>query len=255
MGSRWVRAAGAALLVAALAPAGCDSPPASSSPSSPVSSAAALPRVGEDLAAGPVPTRPKVSRETLDSFLTIALGTEYGDNDPTIAMWELPIVVVHLSGTLSAAGRTCATRTVADFNALSATTKLRITSGPGDIELHVAPRSQFATIEPHYVPGNDGFAWVTWPAGTNAIGHANVLVQSTGISARLRCHLIRRELTQAMGLLGDLGNHPTSVFTDDKDATPTQYSALDKQMIKLLYSGAIHPHDDRPAVTRAVTVS
>jgi hypothetical protein len=48
---------------------------------------------------------------------------------------------------------------ISDFNALTATTDLRLTQAPSaDITIHFAPVSRFRALEPAYVRGNDGFA-------------------------------------------------------------------------------------------------
>jgi hypothetical protein len=258
MGSGWVRIVGPVLLVAGLALAGCDGPakatPASPSAAAPSATESAPPAVGEDPAAGPAPAKPKVSKATLDYFFQIALAG-HDLKDKTIAMWTNAVVLVHLSGTVSTASRSCADHTVTDFNALSATAKLRITTGPGDIELHIVPQSRFKSIEPNSSPNSDGDTRASWLHGTNAITGATVLVRSTGLSAGMRCALIRRQLTQAMGMFGGNNSHTTSVFTDHAGSYPSKYSALDKQLIKLLYSGVVHPLDDRDTITHEVTVT
>jgi hypothetical protein len=264
MESRLVRLVGPVLLVAGLALSGCDSPakatrsgatgPSVSPSVSPSATGSAPPGAGEDPSAAPAPAKPKVSKATLDYFFQIAFAG-HDLKDATVAMWTSPVVLVHLSGTVSAAGRSCADHTVADFNALSATTKIRITSEPGDIELHIVPTSRFKSIEPHATASSDGFTYASWLNDTNSITKATVLVQSTGLSASRRCSLIRRQLTQAMGLLGGNTGHTTSIFTTHAGSYPAKYSALDKQLIKLLYSGVIRPRDDRETITREVTVA
>jgi hypothetical protein len=244
---------GPVVLLAGLGLAGCTDDHPTSGPSASASADAPPPVVGEALADGPLPARPKVSKATLDYFFTVALGG-HDAGDASVALWPGPVVVVHLSGTVTAKSRGCANSMVADFNALSATTKLRISSGPGDIELHIVPQSKFKSIEPTAQPNTDGFTRVSWQSG-NEITAATVVVESSGISDSMRCSLIRRQLTGAMGLLGGPKDHPTSIFTDAPGAYPTKYSALDKQVIKLLYSGAIHPLDDRALITREVAVS
>ena len=103
------------------------------------------------------------------------------------------------------------------------------------------------------MPGNDGFFQVDW-TGTHTIRNANVLIRTTGITDRIRCHLIREELTQSMGLMRDANDHPTSVFYGRYAATPVRYSTLDEKLIKLLYGGAIQPGDTKQAITAAVDV-
>ncbi|MEV4639931.1 DUF2927 domain-containing protein [Actinoplanes sp. NPDC049548] len=243
-----LRVLGPALLLGAVLTAGaCDgsSTPAGPEPSSPAPPAAS---------ASPPPPKPRVSKATLGYFFKIALGAEYGDNVSVIIKWAQPVVTVRVDGTPDAAARTCLKQVVADFNQLTATTDLQLTTGPtGDIRMYFGPVSRFPAIEPKYVRDNDGFFTVNW-RGDHTISGGTVLIRTTGIGDRVRCHLIREELTQSMGLMRDADDHPDSVFYGRYWATPTTYSALDKKLIGLLYGGALQPGDTRKDVTAAVIV-
>lgn len=225
-------------------PSGPASPPAASvSPAVPPSSAVPTPTV-----------KPRISSTALNYFFRIALGAEYGDDVRVVRMWSQPVVTVRVEGTAGAAGRSCLKRVVTDFNALTATTDLKLTTATTtDIRLHFAPVSRFRSIDPGYVPGNDGFFSVNW-RGDHTMTDATVLIRTSGIGDTVRCHLIREELTQSMGLMRDSNQYPSSVFYGRYHATPTRYSSLDKQLIKLLYGGAVRPGDGRKEIARAVTV-
>ncbi|UQU63364.1 DUF2927 domain-containing protein [Couchioplanes caeruleus] len=203
----------------------------------------------------PKTPKPKIDRAALNYFFKIALGAEYGDDIHVVTRWMKPVVTVRVAGKPSAADRDCLGRVVSDFNRLTATTDLKLTtSATADIRVHFAPVSRFKSLEPNYVPDNDGFFHVDWSAGY-IITNANVLIRTTGISPRIRCHLIREELTQSTGLMRDADDHPSSVFYGQYWSAPTRYSALDQKLIKLLYGGAIQPGDTKKMITAAVTVS
>ncbi|BCJ49664.1 hypothetical protein Asp14428_11390 [Actinoplanes sp. NBRC 14428] len=248
-------AVAAVLLSAAPALSACN-PPAPVADATPtVAASAPASPSGTPSAVPPAVARPKVSRAALAYFFKIALGAEYGDELSVVVRWTKPVVTVRTDGTVSAASRDCLERVVADFNALSATTKLRLTGGgTADIRMFFGPVSRFRAVEPAYVRDNDGFFSVKW-AGDHAITAGTVLIRTTGIGATVRCHLIREELTQSMGLMRDADDYPDSVFYGRYWATPTRYSRLDEKLIRLLYGGAVHPGDGRDAVTRAVIVS
>ena len=201
----------------------------------------------------PAPPRPTVSKDGLRHFLQVALGTEYGDRLTVISKWSRPVVTVGVHGSVGKPSRTCLSRVIADFNALTATTDLRLTTADADIEMHFAPVTEFRSLDPHYVPGNNGFVYVFWDA-SHAMTSGTVLIRTSGISDRIRCHLIREELTKGMGFLRDTFAHDDSVFYGRYLPAPTRYSTLDSAAIRLMYSGAVAPGDTRADVTAAVTV-
>jgi hypothetical protein len=49
-----------------------------------------------------------------------------------------------------------------------------------------------------------------------------------------RRHLLREELTQSLGLMNDTNDYPDSIFYQAWTIT-TQYSEIDKKIIRLLY--------------------
>ncbi|HWS39251.1 MAG TPA: DUF2927 domain-containing protein [Actinoplanes sp.] len=197
------------------------------------------------------PVKPRISKAGLAYFLAVGFGTEYEGGARVVTRWDQPLVTVRVHGG-NARSRRCLNTVISDFNALTEVTDLKVITNPADIELHFAPVSKFRSIEPKYVPGNDGYFRFTWTE--YAIWKATVLIRSTGISEKIRCHLIREELTQTMGLGKDSNRYPDSVFFGEYYSAPTRYSALDEELIRLLYSEAVRPGDSRKAVTRKVTV-
>jgi hypothetical protein len=201
----------------------------------------------------PSPRRPRIGRAALDYFRTVALGAEYGDSDPVVKKWDKAIVTVHANGPVRPANRDCLDTVIADFNALTTTTDLRLTGDPtADIEMHFAPVSRFASLEPHYVRGNTGFFYDHWEMD-GSISGAIVLISTTEVTSTAQCHLIREELTQSMGLMRDSNDYPASIFYGPW-TTSTRYAPIDEQLISLLYSGALSAGDDWPTVVAAVTV-
>ncbi|HAS40970.1 MAG TPA: hypothetical protein DCS93_10840 [Microscillaceae bacterium] len=66
-----------------------------------------------------------------------------------------------------------------------------------------------------------------------------------------RKHLLREELTQALGLMNDSYKYPSSVFYQ-KFSRSTRYTKIDKQIIRLLYSNQIKPGMSRQQVEQAL---
>ncbi|MFT4110013.1 DUF2927 domain-containing protein [Propionicimonas sp.] len=205
---------------------------------------------------GPSPTtvKPRISRQGLAYFYKIALGAEYGDKARVVKRWVQPTVTVRVHGTASDSSRACLARVVSDFNALTSTTDLALTrQGSADIQLYFAPVTRFRALDRGYVPGNDGFFSTWWT--DNAMDKARVLIRTTGIADTIRCHLIREELTQSMGLMRDANDHPGSIFYGKYLPAPVRYSHLDQELIRLLYSGALDPGDTKAEIRKKVTVA
>ena len=111
----------------------------------------------------------------------------------------------------------------------------RVVSG-GNLHLYVIPRAEFSEVTPNYVPGNEGFAWISWhhPGG---VFHGIVLVDSD-LGRSERAHLIREELTQALGLLNDSYRYPDSIFFQ-RWTSVTEYAPIDRAVISLLYEDRV----------------
>ena len=87
------------------------------------------------------------------------------------------------------------------------------------MDYHFAPKAELKSIDKNYIAGNNGFAWVSWD-GDGAIYHARILIATDTVPERERAHLIREELTQALGLLTDIRNshyETISVFSEDSN--------------------------------------
>jgi hypothetical protein len=112
--------------------------------------------------------------------------------------------------------------------------------GPkANCEIHFAPESRFASIEPQYVPTNYGFFWTNWNAD-GEIYWSRVLISTTNVTQQERAHLIREELTQSLGLMNDSYAYADSVFYQEWTDV-TQYSPADRRVIDMLYSDLVSP--------------
>lgn len=116
--------------------------------------------------------------------------------------------------------------------------------GTHNIDMYFVTVSQFGNYERHYVPGNNGFFWLYWDYAYR-LKYATILID-TGINDYERPRFIREELTQAMGLARDSYAYQDSIFYQDKfklkdQSVFTQYSPLDRDIIRLLYSSDIKP--------------
>ncbi|MCM0678684.1 DUF2927 domain-containing protein [Micromonospora phytophila] len=246
-GTPWVVVVIAGVLMAG----GCSTAKAPSQPSLSVATAASA-AASPSVEPSPTPARPRVSKKALNYFFKIALGAEYG-GDRIVVKWTKPVVTVRTDGTVSSASQKCLRKVISDFNALTATTDLKLTrDSAADVTIHFAPVARFPSLSPKYVPGNDGFFYA-WFNGEHRISSATVLVRTTGISDTLRCDHIRKALTRSTGLMRESNQYPDSIFYG-RHSTTTRYSKLDEQIISLLYSDAIGAGYDQVQVTSAVQV-
>ena len=78
------------------------------------------------------------------------------------------------------------------------------------------------------------------PGGSGVLYSATICIRQDA-NEQLRNHLLREELTQSMGLPADSSNYTDSIFQQDPFYKPTEYSAIDKEVIKLLYNQKMRP--------------
>jgi hypothetical protein len=184
------------------------------------------------------------SQEAIDYLIEISLGTEFGQdqnkNQSTLIKWMKPEVVIKIHGDFNQALSDCLNQIISDFNNLSQTTKLSLNGERGDIDLYLVPKEQFSTIESNYVEDNDGFFWFNWDKN-NVLTKATILINSNDSSRdKERCHLIREELTQSMGLAQDSYKYEDSIFYAPWTTSLT-YADIDKEIIQLLYNSGLQP--------------
>lgn len=178
-------------------------------------------------------------------FYEIAFDAEYGGNQ-RIHKWTTPLTIT-IQGMPTQKDRATLKQVVAELEAL---TGLSIKYGNhGNVSLYFVPSSQFNTIEPNYRPGNIGFFWTRWE--DHRITEATILIASKGITQQERSHLIREELTQALGLMKDSNRYPDSIFYADWTKTQS-YSRRDKTVIRTLYSPYIRAGMTRSRVEQVL---
>ncbi|MEV6346450.1 DUF2927 domain-containing protein [Actinoplanes sp. NPDC051851] len=203
-------------------------------------------------ASSAAPVKPRISKAGMDYFSAIAFGGKYGAKVKYVTRWETDEVTIRVHGG-NAKSRSCLGTVVKDFNAITATTDMKLTTeATADIDLYFAAKSTFHSLDEDYVSGDASFT-VNW-SRYHTINSAIVLIRSSGTTERDRCRMIRGELTGSMGLVGTSTKHPGSVFYARSSPAAMKYTALDKEVIGLLYSGSVYPGDTPQIVKEAVTV-
>jgi hypothetical protein len=181
-------------------------------------------------------------------FEEISLGTEYHGGSDRIVKWGQPMVI-RIQGTPVADDLATLDRVIDEINRILGFEKVRIGAADGNLDLWFAPRAEFPRLEPKYVDGNAGFVSVAWDS-RGRISRGRVLISSTGLTQRQRDHLIREEVTQALGLLRDSWRYPESIFYQGWSERG-EYAEIDRVLIRMLYRDEIQAGMSRPAV-RAV---
>lgn len=180
------------------------------------------------------------SDKAVEYFKEIALSAEYEENPSMVRKWVKNPVIIRVHGSPDDESMACLDSVINDFNRLSTTVKLMIDGETeADIDIYFVPYSEFAEIEPNYVQDNWGF-FGCWINSYCEIYKADILISTDMGNSRERCHLIREELTQSLGLASDSLRYPDSIFYIEWSDT-NEYSELDRDLIRMLYSTDIAP--------------
>lgn len=179
-------------------------------------------------------------QEAIDYFSQIAFGNEFNASADSrvVRKWTQDIRLA-IMGTPSQADLQTLYGTVMELNQLLDSVQIILTQEQPNAWIHFVPEREFTTVEPNYVSGNLGFFYVWWNAAYE-LRQARILISTTGISQEERSHLIREELTQSLGLMNDAWSYADSMFYQGWTSIQ-QYSALDRDLIRILYDPRIQP--------------
>ena len=196
--------------------------------------------------------------QLLDYFNEVAFDTEFGDSTQKIAKWVTD-VKIFVSGEYPPYLDAELTRIINEINDLSESIQLSRTpfKDKANYQIYFGTGAEYAQIEPSakaYVDDNFGLLWVYWNANNEIYqGSMYVDIERTGDQDAQK-HLLREELTQSLGLLNDSYTYSDSIFYQDWTQT-TEYSEIDKQVIKVLYSKKIKPGMTKQEVNHVVKSS
>jgi len=90
-----------------------------------------------------------------------------------------------------------------------------------------------------------------WHDDNYVIYNASILVSSADITQNERSHLIREELTQSLGLMNDSNKYKNSIFYQEWTDV-TDFSEIDKSIIKLLYQKKVKPGMSKEQVLKVL---
>ncbi len=184
------------------------------------------------------------SQEELDYFAEIAGTSEFGPTDGLVHKWVKDLrIAVH--GDITPEDRLALDTVIADLNRLVAPIRLVLVEIDSNVEIYFTPSWEFASIEPHYVPGNSGF-FMAWADTAGNVTRARVLISSEStVSSVSRAHLIREEITQTLYLPNDSMDYPESIFYQDW-TTASVFAPIDEMLLEMLY---------RPEIVSGMTIA
>jgi hypothetical protein len=187
-----------------------------------------------------ISTPGEYTQEQIRYFMEVAIGAEYSNvkSAAKVRKWQEDLRIQVLGTPTNADLETLKT-VVSEINELTnGTIRLQLVTTNPNVTIHFAPEWKFKQLEPNYQPINYGYFWTQW--NNDTITSANILITSKQVTQKERSHLIREELTQALGLMQDSNRYADSMFYQPWTDV-TQYSSLDRALIKMLYNPEIRP--------------
>jgi len=204
-------------------------------------------------ASRPASTGPlRVNRETLAYFNEVALHEEGSPTPTRLRKWLTnPRIRVNLNPTW--ADRDFLTSLIQEINSLQSALVLSQVESGENVDLYFVSTNQFTDCDPHAQNGYAAY-FVRYDNTRDpyVIDGANVMIASD-IAQDARLAAMRQDITQMLGLPNDSDTYPDSAFRMDWPL-PTEYSAIDRQILRLLYDPRLKPGMSIDDVSNAVDV-
>jgi hypothetical protein len=181
-------------------------------------------------------------KEVVDYFKEIALGFEFGEATAVTRKWKKPMKIF-VGGWHNATLTNELHLVVDELNALVADNfEIEIVSSKAAANFYIffGAGSQYASMYPSdadLANSNSGTYRIFWNE-RNEIASGHMFVDIRGTDLDEQKSVLREELTQSLGLGNDSPLYSDSIFQSDW-STPTQYSQMDKDIIRLLYHPAM----------------
>jgi hypothetical protein len=176
----------------------------------------------------------KYSQETVEYFDEIAMGTEDGRRYDHVTRYTTD-VKIYMEGHQPQYIVDELNSIVSELNSIINTIDVQVTNSKSDANMIISIgsldkiKNEYPVFKNTiYENANAGFG-----IGTN---YSNVFLNTNNIrSAQHAKHVLREELTQAMGLTNDSYKYPESVFYEGVSEV-TEYAPIDRELIDILYN-------------------
>lgn len=197
----------------------------------------------------------KYSDEEINTFMESAFSpNDYGNSYDNVGKWNLNVVRIRVMGSPTSEDLKTLDKAINDINTNVKDFRLEINDKnqmEPDMEIYFIPHSEFTqySVNPSEV---DGFA--LWRVSTSGIYGGNsageiykarVFIGIDGLSQDRRSHVIVHELAHGLGLHHNT-NQESVLCVNGPDLT--EFSDLDKTMMRILYRKDILPYMSRNQV-------
>lgn len=197
----------------------------------------------------------KYSSDEINTFLESTFNPDdYGNHYDKLGKWNINVVRIKVFGSPTPEDMETLNKAINDINTNVKDFQLKIDDKnqmEPDIEIYFIPHSQFTQYS-HNPSEVDGFTmWMVSTSGIyggNSVGEiykARVIVGTDQKSQERRSHVIIHELEHALGLHHNI-NQNSVLCVDGPDYT--QYTDIDKTMIRMLYRNDMLPNMSRNQV-------
>ena len=196
---------------------------------------------GPQLPDGFLDSPPPNRNEVVKYFLEIGLCPEFGKCPvPMVKKWTSDIRI-QLHGNYTESDEQeleTITSELSELTGLSIT----IVNSNANINIYFVSQTLFKKYIPEYkgTAEQDGLFVSRNHPGDSVLYSSTICIRQDA-NHQLRNHLLREELTQAMGIPADSRVYKDSIFQQDPFYQTTEYSAMDKEVIKLLYDKKMRP--------------
>ena len=187
-------------------------------------------------------------------FKEVALGFEFGNESKITRRWE-GNMKLFIGGKPTPALLAETNRIVNEINDLAANEfKVEVVgdSLQSNFYIFFGAGVSYATIFPaqsSFVASNWGLFSVSYTSSSVLFkGHMYVDINRANLLEQK--HLLREELTQSLGLATDSDLYPESIFQQSFSTKTTEYAAIDRDLIRLLYHPKMKVGLDRDQVDK-----
>lgn len=176
--------------------------------------------------------------EAIAYFKEVALGFEFGSASAITRKWKEPMRI-YVSGKAEGPLYSTLQEVRSEINSLVSDgfqIEIAVDSATSNFHIFLGTAKDYVARYPgqsSYVQTNYGLFSVFWD-GLNQINRGHMYVDIDRADSRAQHHLLREELTQALGLARDSEKYPESIFQQSYTYTDT-YAAIDRELIRLLY--------------------
>ncbi|NOQ36649.1 MAG: DUF2927 domain-containing protein [Methylococcaceae bacterium] len=195
------------------------------------------------------------NHDVIEYFNELAFGSEFGGESKRCSKWATNMKIF-VAGKPPAYLDKELDKIIKEINTLISPIKLlRVNSKrESNYIIFFGSGEGYTNIEPKakaYIDENWGLFWV-YSNRNNEIFRGTMYVDIFRTKNKnAQKHLLREELTQSLGIMNDSYKYSDSMFYQ-KWSHPTSYSAIDKQVIKLLYNPAIKPNMTKSEINKLI---